>query len=194
MDKILIASDIHGSARHCQKLINAFYDENAETLLLLGDILDGDREVAAMLNELDLGAGLNQAQRQGQEQGQNQNNLILCVRGNCDYPSDQALLAFPMPAEYCLLFAGNKRIFAAHGNRAIPNLKSGDIYLHGHTHVPTWDFSKDYAELNPGSVSEPRRGSKHGYMTLEAGKENKNSVIFLWKDLDGNIFHELKIK
>ena len=57
MDKILIASDIHGSARHCQKLINAFYDENAETLLLLGDILDGDREVAAMLNELDLGLG-----------------------------------------------------------------------------------------------------------------------------------------
>ena len=99
-----------------------------------------------------------------------------------------------MLAEYCLLFAGNKRIFAAHGNRAIPNLKSGDIYLHGHTHVPTWDFSKDYIELNPGSVSEPRRGSKHGYMTLEEGKENKNSVIFLWKDLDGNIFHELKLK
>lgn len=173
--KILIASDIHGSARHCQKLIRAFHNENADTLLLLGDILDGDREVAAMLNEL------------------SQNNLILCVRGNCDYPSDQALLAFPMLADYCLLFAGNKRIFAAHGNRAIPNLKSGDIYLHGHTHVPTWDFSKDYIELNPGSVSEPRCGSKHGYMTLEAGKENKNSVIFLWKDLDGNIFHELKL-
>ena len=48
--KILIASDIHGSARHCQKLIRAFYNENADTLLLLGDILDGDREVAAMLN------------------------------------------------------------------------------------------------------------------------------------------------
>ena len=167
--KIVIASDIHGSARHCQKLIHAFHNENADTLLLLGDILDGDREVAAMLNELEL----------------NQNHLILCVRGNCDYPSDQALLAFPMLADYCLLFAGNKRIFAAHGNRAIPNLKSGDIYLHGHTHVPTWDFSHNYIELNPGSVSEPRRGSTRSYMTLDNNG-------FVWKDLDGNIFHELK--
>ena len=52
MKKILVASDIHGSAKYCQKFIEAFHQENADTLLLLGDILDGDREVASMLNEL----------------------------------------------------------------------------------------------------------------------------------------------
>lgn len=166
--KILIASDIHGSARYCQKLIADFHAENADTLLLLGDILDGNREVAAMLNEL------------------NQKKLILCVKGNCDYPTDQALLEFPILTEYCLLYAGNKRIFAAHGNRAIPSLTSNDIYLHGHTHVPTWGTSMDYIELNPGSVSEPRLGSTHSYMIL-----NENG--FVWKDLNGQKYHEMKL-
>ena len=32
--------------------------------------------------------------------------------------------------------------------------------------------------MNPGSVSIPKEGSHHGYMTLEDG-------VFLWKDLDG---------
>ena len=49
---LLIASDIHGSELYCGKLVKACYQEQAETLLLLGDILDGNKEVAAMLNTL----------------------------------------------------------------------------------------------------------------------------------------------
>ena len=37
--KWLIASDIHGSAEFCEKLIHAYKKEGAEKLLLLGDIL-----------------------------------------------------------------------------------------------------------------------------------------------------------
>ena len=37
--KILIASDLHGSAEYCRQLIEAFKRENADKLLLLGDIL-----------------------------------------------------------------------------------------------------------------------------------------------------------
>lgn len=166
--KIMIASDIHGSAFYCRKLIEAFYHEDADTLLLLGDILDRSKEVANILNEL------------------NKTKTILCVRGNCDYPEDQAMLDFPIMADYCLLYVKGKRIFAAHGNRAIPNLASGDIFLHGHTHVPTWDTSKEYIELNTGSVSEPRRGSAHSYLLLD-------DEGFTWKDLDGNIFHKLGV-
>ena len=50
--KILIASDIHGSELCCAKVIKACYEERVETVLLLGDILDGHREVAAILNSL----------------------------------------------------------------------------------------------------------------------------------------------
>ena len=37
--KLMIASDIHGSAYYCGKLLEAFEKEKAERLLLLGDIL-----------------------------------------------------------------------------------------------------------------------------------------------------------
>ena len=36
---IMIASDIHGSAYYCDKMLQAFERENADRLLLLGDIL-----------------------------------------------------------------------------------------------------------------------------------------------------------
>ena len=37
--KLMIASDIHGSARYCRELLEAFDREGADRLLLLGDIL-----------------------------------------------------------------------------------------------------------------------------------------------------------
>ena len=75
MSKIMIASDIHGSAYYCRLMLDRFKEENAERLVLLGDILyHGPRndlpkeyapkEVIAMLNPL--------------------RNKIICVRGNCD--------------------------------------------------------------------------------------------------------------
>ncbi|MBQ6801526.1 MAG: metallophosphoesterase family protein, partial [Oscillospiraceae bacterium] len=37
--KLMIASDIHGSAFYCRKMLEAFKNEHADRLLLLGDIL-----------------------------------------------------------------------------------------------------------------------------------------------------------
>ena len=37
--KILIASDIHGSAYYCRKLLEAWDRENPDRVLLLGDLL-----------------------------------------------------------------------------------------------------------------------------------------------------------
>ena len=61
--KLLIASDIHGSAYYCRKLLDCYKNEQADKLILLGDILyHGPRndlpkdyapkEVLAMLNEV----------------------------------------------------------------------------------------------------------------------------------------------
>ena len=61
--KFLIASDIHGSAYYCRKLIECYHNENTDRLILLGDILyHGPRndlpqdyapkEVIEMLNKL----------------------------------------------------------------------------------------------------------------------------------------------
>ena len=172
--KLMIASDIHGSAYYCKALLQAFEKEQADRLLLLGDILyHGPRndlprdyapkEVLAMLNDMQ--------------------DKIFCVRGNCDTEVDQMVLSFPILADYCILTAGERLIYATHGHnhnlQALPPLQKGDVLLHGHTHIPAWEpFSNGNLYLNPGSVSIPKNGSWHGYMTLEDGK-------FLWKDLDG---------
>lgn len=173
--KILIASDIHGSAYYCEKLMEAYAREGADKLLLLGDILyHGPRNdlpkeyapkrVIEMLNPLQ--------------------NKILCVRGNCDTEVDQMVLAFPILAEYCLLFVNGRTVFATHGhtfnNNTLPPLGEGDILLHGHTHVTACENHGSYMYLNPGSVSIPKENTPHGYMTLE-------NSLFLWKGLDGVI-------
>lgn len=87
--KYLFASDIHGSAYYCRKLLDAFREEQAERLVLLGDLLyHGPRndlpreyapkEVIALLNE--------------------HKNKIYAVRGNCEAEVDQMVLEFPVMA------------------------------------------------------------------------------------------------
>lgn len=180
--KLMIASDLHGSAFYCRQLLAAMEREQPDKLLLLGDILyHGPRndlpegyapkEVIAMLNPL--------------------RERLLCVRGNCDTEVDQMVLDFPILADYAVLTAGERLIYATHGhvyNTAhLPPLQPGDILLHGHTHVPAWQaFGEGNLYLNPGSVSIPKENSPHSYMTLEGGK-------LVWKDLEGKVYHELRI-
>ena len=171
--KILIASDIHGSAFYCEKLIAAFEKENADKLLLLGDILyNGPRNdlqkeyahklVIPMLNSM--------------------KDKIFAVRGNCDTEVDQMVLEFSIMAEYCLLFVNGRTVFVTHGHKfnssCLPPMGKGDILLHGHTHITACEDHGSYVYLNPGSVSIPKEGTGHGYMTLEEG-------VFIWKDFDG---------
>lgn len=178
--RLMIASDIHGSSAYCQEMLAALDRERADRLLLLGDILyHGPRNdlpkgyapktVLKLLNE-----------RKGQ---------ILCVRGNCDTEVDQMVLDFPILADYCILYAGDRMIYATHGHNfntgCLPPLQPGDILLHGHTHIPAWDpFGNENLYLNPGSVSIPKEGSANGYMTLT----EKEAA---WKDLSGNVYHTL---
>ena len=176
--KFMIASDIHGSAYWCKALLAAYEREQAGRLLLLGDILyHGPRndlpqdyapkKVLAMLNAI--------------------RDKVFCVRGNCDTEVDQMVLDFPVLADYCVLPVGNRLIYATHGHnhnlQALPPLQPGDILLHGHTHIPAWEaFGEGSLYANPGSVSIPKAGSAHSYMTLEDG-------ALCWKSLDGKVYH-----
>lgn len=163
--KIFIASDIHGSAYWCRKMLEAYRAEKSDKLLLLGDILyHGPRndlpeeyspkEVIAMLNEI--------------------KDEILCVRGNCDTEVDQMVLNFPVLADYAFIVEGNTRIFATHGHKFnednLPPLSKGDVLLHGHTHVQVIREHENYTYINPGSVSIPKENTGHGYAILENGK------------------------
>ncbi len=160
--KLLIASDIHGSAKYCEMLIDAYKREGADRMLLLGDILyHGPRndlpeeyapkKVIEMLNAM--------------------KDEIYAVRGNCEAEVDQMVLGFPVLADYALIPLGEKMVFATHGHvyncDNLPPMKSGDILLHGHTHIPVCERFGEYMYMNPGSVSLPKNGTHRGYMTLE---------------------------
>lgn len=178
--KLMIASDIHGSAHYCRELMGAFEREQPEKILLLGDLLyHGPRnslpgeydtkKTAEMLNSV---AG-----------------KVLCVRGNCDCEVDQMMLVFTIMAEYCLLYVNGRVIFATHGHvfnvKRPPAMSRGDILLNGHTHIPAWEeFGEGNVYVNPGSVSIPKGGSQHSYMVM-------NDEGFFWKDLAGEIYHSM---
>ena len=177
----MIASDIHGSAAYCEKLLAAFGREQADRLLLLGDLLyHGPR------NDLPQGYAPKEviAQLSGVK------DKVFCVRGNCEAEVDQMVLPFPVLADYCLLEQKGRVIFATHGHHYNlenpPLLQPGDVLLHGHTHIPAKDNSLGFWYLNPGSVSIPKESSPHSYMTLEDGQ-------FLWKDLDGAVYDSLAL-
>lgn len=182
--KYLIASDIHGSSYWCRKLLEAYRTENADRLILLGDILyHGPRndlpreyapkEVAKMLNEY--------------------KSEILAIRGNCDAEVDQLLLEFPIMAEYAALeipinpqelpnsesdTAYNRDIkseivYLTHGHHInIDNplpICPGSVIIYGHTHRQLDATRNGIRFLNPGSISLPKDNSSHGYLILEGG-------------------------
>lgn len=175
--KLFIASDIHGSAFYCKKMLDAYKNEKADRLIFLGDVLyHGPRndlpegydpkQVIELLNPL------------AEE--------ILCVRGNCDTEVDQMVLDFPVLSDTALIFADGTVFTAAHGHRETPKLAKGSILLNGHTHVPAFEKADGFIRVNPGSVSIPKEDSPHGYTVFE-------NRTFTWKTLDGEIYREEKI-
>ena len=184
--KFLIASDIHGSAAWCRRLIDALDAEQPDRLLLLGDVLyHGPRndlpegyapkEVIAMLNPLA--------------------SSIIAVRGNCEAEVDQMVLDFPCMADYTTIFDpaaalaadGSARekpgceLFLTHGHvygagfhnsvDRLPELPAGSILLYGHTHKKVSEPAPTHEGVwafNPGSASIPKDGT-HSYGVYENG-------------------------
>lgn len=177
--KWMIASDIHGSAKWCAKLIDAWKQEGEPRMLLLGDLLyHGPRNdlpeeyapkrVIEMLNSM--------------------REKLVCVRGNCEAEVDQMVLSFPVMADYCALPLENRLLYATHGHKFgegnPPPLIPGDLLLCGHTHVPAFNVHDGFIYINPGSTSIPKNGSSHSYVLLDGNR-------LIWKNLEnGEVYRE----
>ena len=171
--KLLIASDLHGSACYVQQLMERIQAEAPDRILLLGDLLyHGPRndlpadyapkKVIPLLNSL--------------------KEKIIAVRGNCEAEVDQMVLEFPVMADYTTLeLESGKLLFATHGHHFdpehLPPIPAGSAFAFGHVHVKHMEWKDGILILNPGSVSIPKDGS-HSYMTYEDG-------VFTQKLLDG---------
>ncbi len=188
--KLVIASDLHGSAEWTRALMRRVEAESPDRVALLGDLLyhgprnalpegHAPQEAACLLNEI---AG-----------------SIVAVRGNCDAEVDQMMLDFPCMANYALVADGPRTLFLTHGH--VPGMTPDDLsglptgtcaYLSGHTHVKRLEWaeagSRDAGRIllvNPGSAALPKDGS-HSYAIYEDG-------LFALKTFDGKTLTELSL-
>ncbi|MEG2931216.1 MAG: phosphodiesterase [Ruthenibacterium sp.] len=179
--KLLLASDIHGSAYYAKALCEIYEKERPDKLVLLGDLLyhgprndlprDYDtKAVTALLNA--------------------HKNDILAVRGNCDAEVDQMVLAFPIMADYATIFDRGRMLFLTHGHLfhedKLPNFSAGDVLIHGHTHERVLAERGDYVLLNPGSIALPKGDGRHSYAVYEDG-------TFTTKATDGTVLETLTL-
>ncbi len=172
--KFLIASDIHGSAAWCRRLMDALDAEQPDRLLLLGDILyHGPRN--------DLPEAMRP--RRSSPCSTRGKIEIFAVRGNCDAEVDQMVLDFPCMADYTTIFDpaaalaadGTARekpgceLFLTHGHvygagfhnsvDRLPELPAGSILLYGHTHKkvkPTCAHARGRLGVQPRQRLHPQ--------------------------------------
>lgn len=168
--RIVIASDIHGSAYFANKLKERFLEEKAEQLILLGDIYyHGPRnDLSYEYDPQKVASTLNSFW-----------DKIVSVRGNCDSEVDEMISRFSF-IENMELFVSGKRVYLAHGHKInwdFPNYY-GDIIIYGHLHTGFIKKDKDIIIANTGSTSLPKNGTKNSYIVLTDEK------IEL-KDIDG---------
>ena len=152
--KLIMASDIHGSAKWCREVMRVVERESPDKIVLLGDLLyHGPRnplpdeydpkEVAAMLNGI---------ARQ-----------VVSVRGNCEAEVDQMMLEFPCMADYAWVIDGEYELFCTHGHlwnpEALPPVPEGAIFAYGHFHAKCDELVNGVRVFNPGSAGLPKDGT-----------------------------------
>lgn len=179
--KLMFVSDIHGSVHWLDKAIEAFEQEAADHLVILGDMLyHGPRnplpegylpaETAVKLNVM--------ADR------------IIAIQGNCESEVDQMVLDFPVLVKHSNLLVDGRRFFLTHGHEYnsanMPKLPEGSVVCHGHTHIPVIEQVEGAWAFNPGSVGLPKNNTPNSYGIYE------NGVIRV-KDFNGGIYLEQKI-
>jgi len=159
--KILVASDIHGSATAARKIVGAAEAYGCDRIVLLGDLYyHGPRNplpegyapimVAQTLNAV--------------------KDKLLVVQGNCDSEVDAMVSEFAFFPSAELVLADGKIVLCTHGHvyngENLPPFGGYDILLHGHTHVcGVWDRD-GVTVINPGSTTLPKDGTPASYCVL----------------------------
>lgn len=180
--KLMIASDLHGSAYYAGKLLEAYHAEQPGKLLLLGDLLyHGPRNALPRDYDCMAAAGALNGIK----------DHILAVRGNCDCEVDQMVLSFPLLADYALVEWEGLTLYATHGHlwneECPPPMAGGTVLLNGHFHVPAARNHGSWHYINPGSTSIPKDGSANSYLVLE-------DRVFTWKDMDGQAYQTYRVE
>lgn len=174
--KIVFISDIHGSFGYAKLIPEILKRENAEKLVILGDLYyHGPRnplpleyspmEVSHLLNSLEVDK--------------------VAVRGNCDAEVDIKITDFDVLDTFEFK-CGKNKVFCSHGQNfnidKFPECEF-DIMIYGHKHTGFIVEKHGKIIANAGSISLPKDGTKNSYLVLT--EENLQL-----KELDGNKIDE----
>ena len=175
--KLVIASDIHGAADACARLMAAIEREDPDRVVLLGDLLyHGPRN--------DLPADY--APKRVIEMLNSIAPQVIAVRGNCEAEVDQMVLSFPCMADHNVLLdmdaeGGPLTLFLTHGHvfgpgrhnsvDAWPELPARSALVYGHTHIKVSERDDAHGAwvFNPGSVGIPKDGTA-SYGVYKSGR------------------------
>ena len=177
--KLFVASDVHGSSYYAKLMVDKFKAENADKLIILGDIYNhGPRnpfpkdynpgEVASILNGI--------------------KDRLIVVKGNCDSDVDKLISDFHFIEDLCVV-VDNKTILFTHGhvyNKNSLPLTKFDAIVYGHLHTGFIEKNDDGVFVNVGSVSLPKNNTPNSYLIIE------NNRLTL-KKLDGEIISEISL-
>lgn len=175
--KVLFVSDIHGSFYYAKILKDIFRREEADKIVVLGDLYyHGPRnDLSLEYNPMKVSEVLNSLKQ-----------YLFVVRGNCDSEVDEQISEFIFN-ESLLLELCNKKIYCTHGHKYnidnIPNCKF-DIMAYGHFHTGFIKKINNHIFINPGSLSLPKNGSVNSYILMD-----ENGIEL--KDIKGNIIDNL---
>lgn len=179
--KLFFISDIHGSLYYLNQAIERYIEEEADYIVILGDVLyHGARNpLPKEYNPKGVIEILN-----------NYSDRIIGVRGNCDSEVDQMTLNFPIMSTYSNLLFNDMRLFLTHGHvyneENMVDLKAGSAFIYGHTHILRAEKKDGIFFLNPGSITLPKENNPHTYGVMD-------NSSFRIKDLDGNLVLEIDL-
>ncbi len=159
-NKVLVATDLHGSFMYGKKIVEKFIESGADALVILGDLYyHGPRNpfpegydpmgLYNLLNSL--------------------GDKLIAIKGNCDAEVDQMVSTFPLHPYKSIEVAG-RELFLTHGHRYnvdnIPKMCKQDM-LYGHTHINRMYERDGRRIVNLASVSLPRPDEKRGYLIVD---------------------------
>ena len=150
--KILVFADFHGNVNSLQQAIEISRREQPDKTVVCGDLFgwSSPQEVAELVQQL---------------QG-----VLYLVKGNNDYATAESFLPCEME-DSAIMYHFGRTLFFTHGDRynsmrIPPVLKTGDVLVHGHTHVGRLQLYNGLYIANVGSLARPRNGLP-SYLTLD---------------------------
>lgn len=179
--KLFFISDIHGSVYYLEKAMAQFKKEEADYLIVLGDILyHGARnDLPKEYNPKKVIEILNK-----------EADKIIAVRGNCDSEVDQMVLDFPLMSAHSTILYEGKRLFLTHGHiyneGNMVKLEKGSVFISGHTHILRAEEKDGIYFINPGSISLAKEGNPNSYGILENNR-------FEIRELNGQVIKSIEI-